>query len=366
MNKRSHSLSITSHKAGPQLGKAQKSFNNLLKQIDTIRAQIHAWEEIVPAYQAKYTDELIPQIESCREKQIEIVHALDKLEGAKGLSKSERRFAADLIRDLAEALLAQDDYPELKPIYKKYHGMDYDEVEEATFFQLKAMFEESAGIDLGDDLDMRSPDEVLRRAQEKFEEKQAQEEAKPKRKKTAKQIAREEKLEAEEKQVQLSLREVYRKLASALHPDRETDPQERERKTALMQRANQAYEKNDLLQLLELQLELEHIDRNAIANIDEKRLAHYNRMLKEQVSELQIQLLHAEDEFRIRFDIDPFIRIRPATVIRDLAVEIVQIEQAVRDLKKDLAALQDIKSTKVWLKQVRTQSREEDFDDFLF
>ena len=48
-----------------------------------------------------------------------------------------------------------------------------------------------------------------------------------------------------------SIREVYRKLAGALHPDRESDPQERERKTALMQRVNQAYAKNNLLQLLD-------------------------------------------------------------------------------------------------------------------
>ena len=48
-----------------------------------------------------------------------------------------------------------------------------------------------------------------------------------------------------------SVRDVYRKLVSALHPDREADGAERERKTALMQRANQAYERNDLLELLD-------------------------------------------------------------------------------------------------------------------
>jgi hypothetical protein len=71
-----------------------------------------------------------------------------------------------------------------------------------------------------------------------------------------------------------------------LHPDRETDPQERERKNALMQRVNQAYSKNSLLQLLELQLELEHIDQSAINNLSEDRLKHYNKILKEQVKEL--------------------------------------------------------------------------------
>ncbi|WP_262471530.1 J domain-containing protein, partial [Clostridioides difficile] len=79
----------------------------------------------------------------------------------------------------------------------------------------------------------------------------------------------------EQAQISLSIREVYRKLASALHPDRETDPQERDRKTRLMQRVNEAYDKNNLLQLLELQLELDHIDQRSINHISEARLTHY-------------------------------------------------------------------------------------------
>ena len=43
------------------------------------------------------------------------------------------------------------------------------------------------------------------------------------------------------------LRRLFRQLASALHPDRETDPQARLRKTALMSEANAAYEKRDLV-----------------------------------------------------------------------------------------------------------------------
>jgi curved DNA-binding protein CbpA len=42
------------------------------------------------------------------------------------------------------------------------------------------------------------------------------------------------------------VREVFRKLASELHPDRETDPAEHARKTELMQRVNQAYKAGDL------------------------------------------------------------------------------------------------------------------------
>lgn len=86
------------------------------------------------------------------------------------------------------------------------------------------------------------------------------------------------------------MREVYRKLASALHPGREPDERQREAKTALMQRVNQAYEANDLLVLLELQLQIEQIDASQIANASEQRLKHYNKVLSDQLTELKLEL----------------------------------------------------------------------------
>jgi hypothetical protein len=43
-----------------------------------------------------------------------------------------------------------------------------------------------------------------------------------------------------------------------------------------MQRVNRAYEAQDLLALLELQLQIEQIDESHIANAGEQRLKHYN------------------------------------------------------------------------------------------
>ncbi|MFX6949690.1 molecular chaperone DnaJ, partial [Acinetobacter baumannii] len=82
--------------------------------------------------------------------------------------------------------------------------------------------------------------------------------------------------------------------ASALHPDRELDESERARKTALMQQVNQAYEKNDLSRLLELQLELEQIDQRSIHGVSEERLTHYNHILTEQLGDLDQEIAHME------------------------------------------------------------------------
>ncbi len=108
-----------------------------------------------------------------------------------------------------------------------------------------------------------------------------------------------------------------------------------------------------MLQLLELQLELEHIDQVAINNLSEERLQHYNRILKEQLAELEQELLHIEVRFKAQFDISPFVRVSPDTLMRSLASDIDGIRRAIRDLKRDLLAFDDLKRLKAWLREMR-------------
>jgi len=134
----------------------------------------------------------------------------------------------------------------------------------------------------------------------------------------------------------------------------------------LMQRVNQAYGNNNLLQLLELQLELEHIDQNAINNIGEDRLKHYNAILKEQLGELDQEILHVEARFRDAYGIPPFIRITPDTVVRNLAGDIAAIRQSIRDLEEDLLVFGDLRTLKSWLKSIKRQHAAPHFDEIPF
>ena len=358
-------LSIVTGKDHPHLSKEQKAFNTLIKKIDEKRASLAAWQEIIPAYQKKYASDFIPLVETSQEMQIEMVHFLDRACDKKGLTSPERRMIHDLISGMAGDLAVERNDEELKNIYNKHSGSDLDKEAAASLNGLKSMLEDVIGVDLGDDLDMSSPEEIFKRAQAhmheqqtQFEaERQAYEERQAKRKKTAKQIAKESKQKAEEQQTSQSIRELYRKLASALHPDREPDPQERERKTGLMQRINQAYDKKNLLLLLELQLELEHIDQTTINNITSNRLKHYNKILKEQLNELEHEIFAIEGMFKSQFGISTFERLTPSTIMRNLAAEIVGIQQAIRELKSDLLAFQDVKKLKAWLKGMRRRQK---------
>lgn len=352
------------------LSQGQKTFNKLLKQIETKRALLAAWDDAVPVFQKRYSAELLPLVEATTDLQVQLVHALDRASGWKGLTKTERREIAELTVGLAGDLVSQRDDPALKAIYNKHSQSDYDLEEAEEMASMKAMFEETLGVELGDDVDLNSPDDIRQRARELIREKAAREEAERQakaerraaRKKTPKQLAREAEQESQKQQIGLSIREIYRKLASALHPDREPDPEERSRKTVLMQRVNQAYEKNNLLQLLELQLELEHIDQSAIANIGEERLRHYNVILKEQVAELDQELNGVEGRFRDQFGISPFTSVTPGNLARLLKDDLAATRQHIRELEADVFACGEVKTLKSWLRSIRKRAAFDDFD----
>ena len=368
------SISIASDHNQSNLSKGQKAFNTLIKQIEKRRARLSAWEAALPAFHRKYVSDFAPLEQTSTDLRTKLVHRLDQAYAQKGLTKSERRTIADLISDLAGDLVAQSDDPELKTIYNRYSESDFDSEAAAELDDMKSVLDAMLGVELGDDVDMSSPEDVLQRAHAQMEqlqaqdalENQAREARRAKRKKTPRQLAAEAREQVEQAELSLSIREVYRKLASALHPDRETDPQERERKTTLMQRANQAYSKNSLLQLLELQLELEHIDQSVINNIGEDRLKHYNKILKEQVGELDHEILHVENGFKHSYGIPPFIEVSPGTIMRNLAADIFSLQESLHALEHDLLVFDDVKQLKGWLKSVKRSLATPRFDDLLF
>ncbi|MDO8369252.1 MAG: hypothetical protein Q7S71_00795, partial [Candidatus Nitrotoga sp.] len=221
LNNPTKTISIVIGQDQPHLSKEQKAFNTLIKKIDAKRVRLAAWQEIIPSYQRKYASELAPLVKTSQDIEIELVHCLDRTSDQKGLTSTERRMIDDLISELAGRLAAERDDADLKSIYNKHSGSDFDAEETAAMEGMKSMFEDVLGVDLGDDFDMSSPEELMKRAQAHLHEQQtqhqadqkAQEERRAKRKKTAKQITKESQQLAEEQQTSQSIRELYRKLA---------------------------------------------------------------------------------------------------------------------------------------------------------
>ena len=366
----------------PNLSKGQRTFNTLVRKIESSRQTLVQWQDVMLTYQQKVASDHAPLVKTYRELQAAMVHgldqALDRTGFRKGLSKTERRVVEEIICRLAEPLVVDTGDEALKEIYNKHSDIDFDTEEAAAVDSMKAVVEKLFDVDLEDADGLNSPDEIMAQLHDQMEREHLRrmeaDEKRSQRKKTAKQLAREEKLKAEADQTSLSIREVYRKLVSALHPDREPDLEERTRKTVLMQRVNQAYAKKDLLQLLELQLELEHIDAHTIAGLPEDRIRHFNKILQDQLSGLEQEIAHLEAPLREQFNLPPYPfppPLLPNTVMPRLMRDIAELRRHVRQMQKELLVPNDLATFKAWIKVRRREAKARevewgDEDDFPF
>ena len=358
-----HAVRIASTPGAATLSKGQKTFNRLIKKIEEQRKLLQAWQDTLPRYQAKQAAEFAPALRAYNERREEFVRMLDKAHGAPGLTQTERAKLSDIIASIVNELLSSDETPELIALYDKHNAVAFAEEEQMAVESAKALAQGLFGIELDDEAEFSSPDDVADLVRKKLLEQQQAEPVAPARarKPSAKTLAREAKAQEEAQHASQSIREVFRKLASGLHPDRETDPDEQARKTALMQRVNAAYEKNDLLALLQLQLEVEQIDHADIAALSESRLKHYNKVLTEQAQELGDEIEFIEASFDGG---DPFSsrRMHPALVLQWLDRDIAELKAATADVAQDLTALLDLKRLKAKLKPYRIQRDDDPFD----
>lgn len=363
----------------PNLSKGQQLFNTLVKKIEASRHELAQWQATIDAYQQKVDSDYRPLVDKFNALQVAMVHALDQALQRHKLTKPERLFVADVICDIAEPLVVHSDDAVMKAMYNKHSNVDFDAQEAAAAKSMQAAMSQMFGVEVDETADVSSPQDVIDQIQLQMDkarlldmERQDQQEARrSQRKKTAKQQAREDKQKADLEQTSQSIREVYRKLVSALHPDREGDPVERARKTGLMQRVNQAYDKKDLLLLLELQLELEHIDAATIAGLSEERLKHFNKILKDQLAELEQEIAYLEEPMRQMFQLPPHLMLKPQGVMPRLLKDIAELQRHIRQIKKDIEIPGDIAVFKAWIKarqrEARAMARDmDDDDDFRF
>lgn len=351
------------------LSNEQKAFNTLIKKIETSQAQLTDWQEINPVYQKKYVSEFVPLQQRIQKLQVDFLYCLDSVFEKKVLNASESCKISSLIRWLSyEKLVCAGDDEDLKRLYTKHSGFDFDAEESLLKQNMKVQFEEMMGDDLGDDLDDLSSEEFMRHAaahmrkiQDQFEaEQQTGKERRALRKKTVKQLEKEAQQKVEEQKANQSIREIYRKLASTLHPDREADPLERDRKTDLMQKVNQAYDKKNLLLLLKLQIELEHIDQASMDKLIESRLKSFTKILKEQLAGLEQEIYDTQERFKSQFGISSLANLLPEMVLHHLDEDICEARYIIHDLEIDMLRAQNnqkVKSIKAWVNRVFLKSQ---------
>lgn len=329
-----------------RLNAGQRTFNRLTERIRRLRETLAQWDAFIPRFQQRVASELMPIEDAIRVAQKQFVLQLEVLLVAGGkdqrLSRKHRIKVRALILEVAANLLQDEPDPEMEALYDRHSDFSHAEQRRMDVEMAEAMVEDLFGPEATEGHEAQSVEELLHHAGERISENEARARAHAgsRANRGGRRKAAEDKAQAAREAANLSVREVYRKLASALHPDREIDPAERHRKTELMQRANQAYARNDLLALLALQIEIEQIDAGALANMPETRLAHYNQVLQEQTALLNSQIEERTTVFRFRFDLTT-PTVTPRLVEQALSAMVVQARATLDQIERESGRLAD-------------------------
>ncbi len=346
----SNALAIAAQNLGPE----QQLFNQLLDQIEKQSKELSNLKTLASTHASDRAAKLAPLRQQVYELQEKLVLYLDqRLQAPKGLSQRVCADVQELIGILLDELLgAGDPSPALQAVADRYEEDDgglEDGLDLETSSELNRAMAKAMGVPVDNDDTLSTDDmiEALMRKMQANEEAALQAHAarQAKRKKSPKQ----KQAEQEQLDAHSALRTIYRKLVSALHPDRETDPAERTRKTQLMVRVNAANDSKDLLALLRLQMEVDQINPASVAAMADDKLRGFNRMLKSQLKDLQAQYQSVLGHIQMAFDVG-YGNVSQKNLDSGLRFQTQRLQDMVASLQLDVVDVQDDKLLKKWAK----------------
>lgn len=343
------------------LSKNQKKFNQLTTRIAEQEKLIAGLQLALDKGRIRIQADLTPLHTQFDKLRVSMVRLFDQMNRHHTFTKAERKKLTYLITELAYELI-QKGYEELTEIHDRYDEGGFEaamtEADEQNAASMRRMAELLFGIQFDPAVEWNDPDKLREyinaQLQERTQaEQQRQQEAadwQASRPKSEKQQAREAKKLVEAQNTTKAVRTLYMDLVKAFHPDRELDEAEKTRKTTIMQRVTDAYEKSDLLSLFRLQLEFERIDQAHLEKLADTQLTYYNTILKQQVDELDGQLGQLQGEIASLTGGSPFGFSTTSGLDYAINKDIKEMKRAIKALKLDLETLTDAAQLKAWLK----------------
>lgn len=294
---------IIAGSSNSRLTKAQRTFNQLVRQIAQLEEDIANENRRLDTMVSFYAAEVYPMEQEIARIRFQILVKLDahSSQGTRRTNSKRNPFLKILKEQLVEHL--------------SQLGGNLDEAFNALFlkimkctpeeYKLQRAHEEQEEIerefqsmDLDVDLSALTPDadpETVLRTLDEIRQKlngPADDAGKSQGKKTAEDLynAEQERLLIAEELRKNDLSSLYKQLAKLLHPDLEQDPERRSAKEAAMKHLNAAYDARDLHAMLKLEIEWIHQEGLNSSQLSDQKLAIYNAVLEDQVGELQEML----------------------------------------------------------------------------
>ena len=346
---------------------AQQRFNDLLVRIEQLSGliqRLEAWSDRHRYAHIQALRESVQLAQAHRKSLLLFVH--ERLQTA-DLTDRQQRMARGMVRGLIDHLAPMGDLQvqALADVYVSEEDTQEAAEEQAEAAQrLRERIEEALGQPIEKPDQYQTPEEMMQAGMRQWQRQQEADE----QRKAAKRAARKAQKQAQKKSAvaekgelppamlreadaKSAIRTVFRQLASALHPDREPDEQERLRKTALMSDVNAAYEKNDLSTLLRLQLQVTQVKSGGAARMADAQLMAMASLLKEQVAALEDDLEQLQS--RLTRELCVTVRAEADEVVMTQGLQRIQADQrhSADSLQADLRRIQNDAEFKRWLKE---------------
>lgn len=347
----------------PAASAASRAFNLQLTRIQKLKSQLQDLDTLAQEHRTSVAEQVVPLQKAQRAALRDMVLLIDAQLAGKGLTAPQKRAAAQLLCSMAQTLAREGD-AEMAALHDRHAEMDLADLQAQRARTLRAEIEASLGAALDDLPPDASEQAVLAAGMARLRQRQddidqARDAAKAQKKSAKKKPPSATQTQADAQQAQASdlLRALFRRLASALHPDREADADARLHKTQLMSEANAAYARKDLVALMALQQAAALIDPGANAHWADDKLAAMTVLLKAQVADLERERAARQDALCHEFQVNYGMGVTPRTLQQVLIEQVEELELALALMAQDLAQAQSDAGFKRWLKQQQSVAR---------
>lgn len=335
------------------LNKKQKEFNVLSETIEALDRQIADLQQAYDEMLRRIPSDLDPLVREYQGYRGDIVNLWDRAYEAEHFRKAYQTKLAFLITENAFDLIKNHGLSDLKPVFNKYSPVNIDvlleeeRLREASLikdpaFLLESVYETEPEVSFHE-----LPEEEQQRIKAERREQRLEQRTR----------------EAQQAKTTKSVRTVYMELVKTFHPDRETDEAEKQRKTETMQRITRAYQANNLLDLLKLQMELEQIDRSGLENLNKNQLSYYNKILRQQVEELDQQKVAIQQKISAICGLPYQHANSQVTVIAKFNTNINELKAEIKDIRKVYKHWLVPSQLKAYLKPFQIPDQPEDDSD---
>lgn len=382
-------LDLSLYQETENLSPQQKKFNRLIQKIEKVQALLFEWQQTQQKVQSDAAIELFPLYSQWHQLVFRQFEVLWEQKNTQKFAKTHLERLDEKIETLLSLLLEIPNLSEqqqalirqVAELYKikvepnfllefsqenlQMDDEDYkaDEVEMKNAF--KAMIADQLGVDeewIDFDFDLEDSEDFMQKVKAKFDQEEEsfiQNQLDDKEREEYQKFAEKEKKKILKKQAQFeeaqkmagqSLKGIYKKIASVIHPDREQDEQKRIEKTELLQQANTALEEKDLLTLLKLRAYTEHGDQQQSVKIANEHLKSYNLLLEDKIEQLQFEV----DDIVYSFDweMSGFYKqsFKPLDLIKKYKHDLAEVQNKLEKDQDLLMQYQDITMLKKLLK----------------